>query len=217
LRVGLGIYRVAGPDLTSIYDDNAYLVLSNKCHILIDSGSGYAIDVMIRNMLYLIEDLKEIKYMILTHAHHRNFGGAYYMREIIPSLTIVAHHIDGAYIRNPDKKYCQVIENLGEPKPVPISLEIHEKFKRLSLCGEEIEIIHIPIHTRGSIGAFLRRGGLEYGFVGGLIEDMLNRELSSEEKDYLKKSLDVKKIDVLCHSRGCIYGYDKIAGLLYNY
>ncbi|MGC9010092.1 MAG: MBL fold metallo-hydrolase [Sulfolobales archaeon] len=212
--MGLGIYRVAGPDLTSVYDDNAYLILSDKCHILIDSGSGYAVDVMLRNMLYLIDDLRELKYLILTHAHHKNFGGAYYMRELLPNLTTVAHHIDSFYIRNPDKKYCQVIEDLGDPKPIPVSLEIHEEFKRLTLCGEEIRIIHIPIHTRGSIGIFLRRGGLEYGFVGGLVEDLLSRELSSEEKSYIKNRLGTMKIDVLCYSRDCVYGYDKIINLL---
>jgi len=214
LRVGLGVYRVAGPDLTSMYDDNAYLILSDKCHILIDSGSGFAVDAMLRNILYLVEELKEIKYLILTHAHHRNFGGAYYLKELISDLITIAHYLDSTYIRNPDKEYCKVISELGEPKPVVISLEIYENTRKLSFCNEEIEITHIPIHTRGSIGVFLTRGGLIYGFVGGLIEEIFSRELSPEEKNHLFKVMGGRRIDVLCHSRGCLYGYDKITTLL---
>lgn len=219
MHIGAGVYRVAGPDLTSIYDDSAYLVSSDvdKCYFMIDSGSGVAVDAMIRNILYVVEDLRYIKYLIITHAHHRNYGGAYYLLNMVPSILVITHYRDSKYMRNPDKIYTQAIDILGDPKPIYVSIEIQEELRHISLCNIDVTLINIPIHTKGSIGVFFTKRGFRYGFIGGLLEELFSRELSSEERDLLRRIGYLKDLDIMCHSRGCVYGRENISRIMSDF
>ncbi|MEZ0289941.1 MAG: MBL fold metallo-hydrolase [Sulfolobales archaeon] len=212
IHIGSGIYRVAGHDLTSPYDDASYIATYDKCHVMIDAGSGGNINAMLTYIMYLVSDIREINYLIVTHAHHRNSGGAAYLREIIPTLSIIAHTPDSYYLRNPDKNYNRFVEELGEQRPVYVSIEISEEIRVVRVCDrEEIKIIHTPCHTEGSISILIRRGDLRYAFVGGLLEE--NPMSSSSCEKSFEKILS-EKPDVTCSSSGCIYGFDNLRNLL---
>ncbi|NAZ14048.1 MAG: MBL fold metallo-hydrolase [Desulfurococcales archaeon] len=207
MHIGSGVYKVAGVDISSIYDDSAYLITYERCHIMIDAGSGAGLDNMLRNIAYVINDLKEIRYLILTHSHHRNSGGAYYMKSLNPDLQIIAHYPDSIYLRKPEKEYNMFIDELKDQKPVPVSLEIWDEIRTLKLCEDDIKILYTPCHTRGSISIAVMRGDLKYIFVGGLLEEMKKETYECERS---KEMIFNEDPDILCGSIRCIYGRNNI-------
>ncbi|MEM0283031.1 MAG: MBL fold metallo-hydrolase [Sulfolobales archaeon] len=209
-HVGSGIYRISGPDITSVFDDSSYLVTYDNCSILIDSGSGISIKIMIEYILSVIRDLRDLKYLIITHAHHRNSGGVAYIKDLQPEIMVIAHTPDSYYIRNPEKKYNQFIEELGVQRPAYVSIEISEEEREIKLCGDIIRIIHTPCHTEGSMSILISRGNILYAFVGGLLEE----RISSEQCRESFRRILAYRPDVTCYSQGCIYGSDRLENIM---
>lgn len=60
---------------------NVYAIKDGSCIILIDSGRCEHRDVILESMSYWGLDADDVKYVLLTHAHHDHAGGAKYFQE----------------------------------------------------------------------------------------------------------------------------------------
>jgi len=87
------IYLVGGgePDLifTDQMDCNIYLIRSEEFYVLVDAGGGQAVDKIIENIRGHGIDLKEVEWLLLTHAHGDHAAGSGLLKEWLMCLMIL--------------------------------------------------------------------------------------------------------------------------------
>ena len=211
IYVAPGVYIVGGRDLTHPLDENSYLILS-KPPILVDVGTGFGVHNLLRNILELRVIPSRIKYLVITHAHIWNAGGCRIFKDLTQCSTI-AHYLDSLVLKQP-KRELMDSEN-QEPLPCSISIEVREERKKLDVKELEIELLHTPGHTKGSLSVIIENYSLRIAIVGGLLGPLSKKWDSSLEMWYrsLEKILSYDT-DILCSGTQCIHGKDKVHKVL---
>jgi len=74
------IFIVGGPEITDSRDGCVYLLHLGEL-ALIDSGAGWSVDKIIRNIESLGFDCKNLSKILLTHCHIDHIGGAPNLRK----------------------------------------------------------------------------------------------------------------------------------------
>lgn len=124
---------------------NTYLIYDDENNaILIDpaDNSGKIIDVITRKKV-------SIKYVVITHAHGDHIGA---LEEIVnfTHAKILVHTLDKEALINRAENYCEMLgvkeQNINEND----ILEVNDK-DNFKIGNIDIEIIHTPGHTAGSI------------------------------------------------------------------
>jgi glyoxylase-like metal-dependent hydrolase (beta-lactamase superfamily II) len=69
------IFILGGPEITDSRDGCVYLIKLEEL-ILIDSGAGWSVDKIIRNIEKIGFDLRNLNKILLTHCHIDHIGGA---------------------------------------------------------------------------------------------------------------------------------------------
>ncbi|MFX0068470.1 MAG: MBL fold metallo-hydrolase [Promethearchaeota archaeon] len=129
-------------------DSNVY-VLGKEDITLIDVGTGNNLDRLFRAMNSFDLDSKEIKQVIVTHAHIDHIGGLPLISELI-NPSICAPSEETIYIEKADDYMilAWIFDSKFEPVKVDVKLSegdiIHvEEFS--------LRVLHTPGHTKGSI------------------------------------------------------------------
>ncbi|MCE7945844.1 MAG: MBL fold metallo-hydrolase [Chloroflexi bacterium CFX4] len=98
--------------------------------------------------------------LILTHGHADHFGGAAYLRRVLPPFPVYAPHLEAAFISNPALEGIMLSAGaapidqlkgkftLAQPCPVDHLLEVG----RLGLLGIDVEIVPLAGHSPNQIG-----------------------------------------------------------------
>jgi len=76
-------YNYSYPELKSLWGFSAYF---EKYHLLFDTGSNGR--TLLKNMKALNIDVKEIKYLFISHAHWDHIGGLDSVLELNPHITL---------------------------------------------------------------------------------------------------------------------------------
>lgn len=180
--------------------DNVYIVkpydpnLPDCCVYMIDTNSDdglVLIDVglnfePIRDIEKEGFDFKNIKHCLITHGHIDHFGACYKLKEINKDIKFYAHELD---VKDNELKIA-VTNNPGiyadyEYKPIKIDRKLKKDKEHLKFGNYEIECIHIPGHTPGSVAYFLETEGKSILFAGDLPGIAINVQDGSLD-DYLK-------------------------------
>ncbi len=214
-----GIYRVGGYDLSHIYDEYSFLIVSSDSNkaVIVDTGTGLGFSNYLIHILSILKHINSVDAIINTHCHFPNFGGNMYLRDLNPHINIIAHYPDSYYIRNPDRKICMIPEDIAYYRPSIVSIEINKKEYVYSAGNLELTLIHTPGHTQGSLTVYVELNSYKVALVGGLFDLSAIRAKSSNTtissiKDLKQSIYKVYSLkpNVLCSSYLCVYGEKNI-------
>jgi glyoxylase-like metal-dependent hydrolase (beta-lactamase superfamily II) len=199
------IFIVGGPDITDSRDGCVYIINILSEIILIDSGAGWSVDEIIKNIEKMGFDPKKLSKVLLTHCHIDHIGGVPEIRKrFMPKIYI--HELDAPPVENGDQVLTAAswYQTTFPPTPVDVKLSLSEEI--LTIGGEKIVCLHTPGHTPGSISIYLDKDGKRILF-GQDLHGPLLEEFGSNLNDWdhsTQKLLDLNA-DILCEGHFGIY------------
>lgn len=145
-----GVYLVGGPDLSAPEDCNVYLLENEGELLMIDCGCGLSVERIFLNMEKLWLSPGDIGTLILTHAHVDHGGGA---AEIVSRVgaRVIAHRGDVDALEGRDiVKTAAGLYGI-DYKPVRVDRVVDGEKETVNLGRQELQLLHTPGHTQGSI------------------------------------------------------------------
>src|SRR3989304_5667601 len=138
------IFIVGGHDITDSRDGCVYLINLGEL-ILIDTGAGWSVDKIIKNIESLKLDSKRIGKIILTHCHIDHIGGAPEIKKRFGS-KIYVHKLDAPPIENGDPILTAAnwYQTTFPPTPVDAKFNLPEEI--LTIGQQKIVCLHTPAH-----------------------------------------------------------------------
>jgi glyoxylase-like metal-dependent hydrolase (beta-lactamase superfamily II) len=201
---------VGGPEITDSRDGCVYLIDLGKL-ILIDTGAGWSVDKIIKNIEGLGFDPRNLSKILLTHCHIDHIGGAPEIKKRFGS-KIYIHKLDAPPIENGDPILTAATWYQTTFPSTPVDVKFDSSEEILELGGEKLICLHTPGHTPGSICIYLDRDGKRVLFAQDLHGPLL-AEFGSNLKDWdrsTQKLLDLDA-DILCEGHFGIYQTKKDA------
>ena len=198
------IYIVGGPDITDGRDGCVYLINLGEL-ILIDTGAGWSVENIIRNIERFGFDCKNLNKILLTHGHIDHIGGVPELRKRFGS-KIYIHKLDAPPLETGDPVLTAAGWYQTSFPPTPVDVKLNSPEETLIIGEQKIVCLHTPGHTPGSICIYLDKDGKRILFGQDLHSPLLE-EFGSNLKDYglsTKKLLDLDA-DILCEGHFGIY------------
>jgi glyoxylase-like metal-dependent hydrolase (beta-lactamase superfamily II) len=215
LEITTEVYQVGGRGFTSPDDAAIYLVAVEGEAVLIDSGCGHAMDLLLANIESTGTPLATIRQLLLTHCHFDHTGGAAALRRRL-NCAVIAHALDAQVIETGDPvvsaaswygdrlSSCIVDRKLDQPR------EIQRVGTRV------IEALHIPGHSPGSV-VYLFESGEKRILFAQDVHGPLHPDLRSNARDYqasLRRLLEIEA-DILCEGHyGIFSGKSEVADFI---
>jgi glyoxylase-like metal-dependent hydrolase (beta-lactamase superfamily II) len=198
------IFIVGGPDITDGRDGCVYLMNLGEL-ILIDTGAGWSVEKILKNIERFGFDCKNLKKIILTHCHIDHIGGMPEIKKRFGS-KIYIHKLDAPPLETGDPilTAAKWYQTSFPPTPVDVKFNLPEEI--LTIGEQKIVCLHTPGHTPGSICIYLDKDGKRILFGQDLHGPLLS-EFGSNLEDYgrsTKKLLDLDA-DILCEGHFGIY------------
>lgn len=189
---------------------NCYLVSTGQGFVLIDTGSLSGEAVLDKDLERAGCQPGELNLILLTHGDFDHIGNAAHLREKFHT-RIAMHKADSVMAENGDMFGSrQKANNILTKKLVPFFFGFNKKHRfspdlfvdegdNLVDFGLEAKVLHLPGHSKGSIGVLMASGDL---FCGDLLESSKRPSLNSliddleDAKNSLEKlkSLDIKMV-----------------------
>ena len=183
---------------------NCYLIETDNSYILVDTGCS-------NKRIELEKELERagckpdnLKLIILTHGDFDHTSNAAYLREKF-GAKIAIHHDDSGMVKGGDMFWnrrkgnillgtiARILFRFGKMEQFKPDLYIDEKFD-LSEYGFDAKVLHIPGHSKGSIGILTADGDL---FCGDLLENKDKPALNSIMDDLTAANESDKKLKEL--------------------
>ena len=198
------IFIVGGPDITDGRDGCVYLISLEEL-ILIDSGAGWSVDNILRNIEDLGFNPRTLSKIILTHCHIDHIGGVPEIkRRFGPKIYI--HKLDAPPVEGGDPILTAATWYQTKFPPTPVDVKFNYPEEILGIGKEKIICLHTPGHTPGSISIYLDLNGKRILFAQDLHGPLLE-EFGSNIEDWdrsTKKLLDLDA-DILCEGHFGIF------------
>ncbi len=132
------------------YDCNVYVIPGDRA-ILIDTTSGLHSDRLLGKLKERM-DVGTIRTIILTHRHFDHIGGApFFTKEL--DAEVFVHELDAEAVRSGDARATGA-EMFGVSSLGHLSPSILKGNETLSTGTSELQVIHTPGHSAGSICLF---------------------------------------------------------------
>jgi glyoxylase-like metal-dependent hydrolase (beta-lactamase superfamily II) len=198
------IFIVGGPDITDGRDGCVYLMNLGEL-ILIDTGVGWSVEKILKNVERFGFDCKNLSKTLLTHCHIDHIGGVPEIKKRFDS-KIYIHKLDAPPLETGDPilTAAKWYQTSFPPTPVDVKFNLPEEI--LTIGEQKIVCLHTPGHTPGSICIYLDKDGKRILFGQDLHGPLLS-EFGSNLEDYgrsTKKLLDLDA-DILCEGHFGIY------------
>jgi glyoxylase-like metal-dependent hydrolase (beta-lactamase superfamily II) len=179
-KIAEKLLQIEGADLCS----NIYLLLDGKKALMIDSGDGSNFDEIEDTLGNL-----ELSQVILTHGHLDHIGGMRYVKK-----RGLLHKAD-----------LHIIDDLNSCFP-GLSKAPHNiselTLKSIKFGGFELEVIHTPGHTPGSICLFDRKNRILFSGDTLFADGFFGRTdlIGGSEAELMKSLEKIKKLNyrLLC-------------------
>jgi len=198
------IFMVGGPEITDGRDGCVYLLNPGE-PILIDTGAGWSVDKIIKNIEKLGFDPQALKTVLLTHCHIDHIGGVPEIKRRFGS-RIHIHELDAPPVENGDPILTAANWYQTNFPPTRVDVKFNLPEEKLTFGEQKIICLHTPGHTTGSISIYLDRNGKRVLF-GQDLHGPLLKEFGSNVEDYdrsTQKLLDLDA-DILCEGHFGIY------------
>lgn len=128
------------------YDSNVYL-LEDEDPIVVDTGTGMYSDATLETVSRIVP-LRKVGRIVLTHCHYDHLGGAAAFQKATGG-RIYLHEAEAVPIMSGDSSLA-ISEMFGE-KPRQLDLEPLKTGQKLRCGSAELEVLHTPGHSPGSI------------------------------------------------------------------
>jgi glyoxylase-like metal-dependent hydrolase (beta-lactamase superfamily II) len=210
LKITENIFIVGGPEITDGRDGCVYLINLGEL-VLIDTGAGWSVDKIVKNVEKLGFDPKNLSKVLLTHCHIDHIGGVPEIKKRFGS-KIYIHKLDAPPLETGDPILTAASWYQTTFPPTPVDVKFNSPEEILRIGGEQIVCLHTPGHTPGSISIYLDLNGKRILFAQDLHGPLLE-EFGSNLDDWdrsTKKLLDLDA-DVLCEGHFGIYKSKKDA------
>jgi glyoxylase-like metal-dependent hydrolase (beta-lactamase superfamily II) len=204
------IFIVGGPEITDGRDGCVYLINLGEL-VLIDTGAGWSVDKIVKNVEKLGFDPKNLSKVLLTHCHIDHIGGVPEIKKRFGS-KIYIHKLDASPLETGDPILTAASWYQTTFPPTPVDVKFESPQEILRIGGEQIICLHTPGHTPGSISIYLNLNGKIILFAQDLHGPLLE-EFGSNLDDWdrsTKKLLDLDA-DILCEGHFGIYKSKKDA------
>lgn len=198
------IYIVGGPEITDGRDGCVYLLNFGEL-VLIDSGAGWSVEKIIRNINGLGLDPTDLKKILLTHCHIDHIGGVPEIKRRFGVKTHI-HQLDTLPLEKGDQILTAATwyQTTFPPTPVDVKFSLNEEV--LEIGDQKIHCIHTPGHTPGSICIYLDRDGKRVLFAQDLHGPLLEEFGSNlNDWDHSTRKLLALEADILCEGHFGIY------------
>jgi metallo-beta-lactamase class B len=145
----------------------AFLISTPEGHFLMDTTSAEDVHDVIENIVKAGFHLKDIKYIINTHAHGEHISGLAAVKRLLPQAKIITTRETAEQLATGDA------EPMGEPKYEPVKVDGHiADNEKLVLGGVTLVAHHTPGHARGTTtwSMKVKEKGKDYNvlFMGGM-------------------------------------------------
>ncbi|MBM3131916.1 MAG: MBL fold metallo-hydrolase [Chloroflexi bacterium] len=201
-RICQGVYQIGGSGLSDPYDCAVYIIDAGDL-VLIDSGAGMSFRKLVANITSSGLNLKNLKAILVTHAHIDHIGALRRFRDEF-GLQIIAHELDADNIEQGTRVGAEAYG--VDYEPCPVDRRIKGSEESLAFGKYELKVIHIPGHTPGSISAYMDTSDGRVLF-GQDIHGPYLPEWGGDRtkaKKSLQKLIDLKA-DILCEGHFGIY------------
>lgn len=181
---------------------NCYLVISGDSFVLIDTGSAKSRDDLIKELGSSGCTPGKLKLIIVTHGDPDHTGNCAYLNKMY-DVKIALHRDESAAVERGDmtlsRKRKNIIKRIFQKLLLSFfRLSKSDRFQPnvyldensdLSKYGFDARVLHIPGHSKGSIGILLPGGQL---FCGDLIENMKKPTIGSiiDDEDAANNSIE---------------------------
>jgi glyoxylase-like metal-dependent hydrolase (beta-lactamase superfamily II) len=199
------VYQVGGNSLSYPEDCCVYIVNSQGKSVLIDTGAGASADLILKNIAVAGIKPESIEHIVVTHGHIDHIGGLEYMVNQM-GAKVAAHRLELPAIEE-GLPHLTAAEWYGvKYKGVKVDTVLEEPFQQITVGNYQLEFVHIPGHTVGSIAAYADIDGQRVLF-GQDIHGPFNREWGSDISQWrvsMQRLIDLKA-DILCEGHFGIY------------
>ncbi len=199
------IYQVGGSGFSSPEDAAIYLIVFGKHAAIVDAGCGGNQDKVLKNIKACGIDSNQIDYLLLTHCHFDHTGGAKALKDKF-QCRVIAHELDAKYLEHGNNTVTAANWYGSNLKPFSIDRKLKGSRENINLGGRDIEAIHAPGHSPGSVVYLTESQGEKVLFAQD-VHGPLDPSFLSNRKDYLK-SLELLlslEVDILCEGHFGIY------------
>ena len=143
------------------FEANLYLIEGDRT-VLVDAGTGMDVGNIVKSLERFVS-LSSIDKIILTHRHYDHTGGAAELQRVT-NAKVLASVDDAPPVANGDRSVGSWM--FGQ-RFEPPEVEVLRYGERIDLGGCELEALHTPGHTIGSISLYDRKSGTI--FTGDLV------------------------------------------------
>ena len=212
------IFQVGGGGFTSPEDAAVYLIRVGAEAALVDAGTGGDPDRLFRNIASCGVPPDAVRFLLLTHCHFDHTGGAADVRERT-GCRIVAHALEAPFLEAGDDRVSAALWYGARLSPLPVDERIEGPRGRIGLGDREIQAIHIPGHSPGSM-AFLVESDGQRVLFGQDVHGPLDESLLSDEDAYARslELLAALDADILCEGHyGVFRGKEEVRGFIRSF
>lgn len=198
------ICQVGGRGLTDASDAAVYLILFGDEAALVDSGTGWATDRLLANVEAAGVLPDQVKWLFLTHCHFDHTGGAAELRRRF-GWPVAIHALDAPYLESGDGKVTAAAWYGATLSPCEVDLRLVDG-ERIALGERDVEVVHIPGHSPGSVAFVVNAEGRRVVFAQD-VHGPLHPDLLSNAADYQRslRRLLALGADILCEGHHGIF------------
>ena len=198
------IFIIGDSGMTDSKDCSIYLINLDEL-IMIDTGAGDSVDIIVKNMEKIGLDPKRLSKIILTHCHIDHVGGADELRKRF-GAQIIMHKLDAEIVEKGDKRMTAAYWYGVDFKPMPVDAKIDNPEEVIEIGDHRIVCLHTPGHTPGSISVYIDIHEKRVLF-GQDIHGPFLPEFGANMADWRKsmEKLLALKADILCEGHFGVY------------
>lgn len=142
---GMKVHYVAGV----AYDSNVYL-LEDEDPVLVDTGTGMYAEAALEEVSEIVP-LKRIGRIVLTHSHYDHMGGARAFQEAT-GAKLYLHEAEAVPFMAGDTSLT--VSDMFGQRLKGLEVEPLKTGQRLKLGATELQVLHMPGHSPGSIALY---------------------------------------------------------------
>jgi metallo-beta-lactamase class B len=181
-------YQISSSTLSHSFDASAYLLDTDEGLYLIDCGTPEGYETCLKNIRTLGYEPQDIVAIFGTHGHYDHLGAAALFKRDF-GVALYLHPDDQEQVESGDLMKTTAGLLYGTTFiPCKVDRLLHDS-ESFNLGNMQLEILHTPGHTNGSISIILKTSDLVVLIAADTLYGGFSSRIGSNEESW-RKSLD---------------------------